>query len=205
MDMPVSRHSAGAALRISRAETPEELESIYQFRYGIYVEEMHRQEPYADHANKRIEDPLDAWGHNIAATKGGEVVAVVRMNFFRDGTAPLYEEMYRPRDVGGDHPQRTCMITRLMLHDAARHGRLAMQLFLWVHAFALDNRIDWLFIDCNDHLVEFFKKNCFVEYRGKVEHPNYGLVTPMRCEIRDRACASRTNPQYLENLAERGL
>ena len=58
-------------------------EEVYRFRYRIYEEEMNRHDQYADHEKKRITDPLDAHGYNIAACIDNEIVAVNRVQFLR--------------------------------------------------------------------------------------------------------------------------
>ena len=63
-----------SAFQIRRAETSDELEAVYHFRYLIYVEEMQRKQAYADHVRRRIVDPLDDGAVNLVAWSGSEVV-----------------------------------------------------------------------------------------------------------------------------------
>lgn len=164
---------------------PEELEEIYRFRYRIYVEEMHRPQADADHERKRIEDKLDKSAYNIAAFKDGRVVGVVRVNFSRDGDIGEYADFYRMSGVGTDHPRATSIVTRLMIEPKLRSGTLAAQLSCHCYELGIRNQIRWCFIDCNEHLVAFFSALGCTAYMGRVEHPEYGFVTPMRFDCLD--------------------
>jgi predicted GNAT family N-acyltransferase len=177
---------ASVSWSIARATSREELEEIFRFRYTIYVEEMRRPQLDADHQEKRIEDRLDAWGRNFRVTDDNGIVAVVRGNFFRDGSDAEYESMYAPCLAGTDHPDRTCMVTRLMLAKSVRRSPLALNLFLWLYRYALEHDVRWIFLDCNRSLVPFFEGFGFSRYINGYEHKEYGLVTPMRIDLLDR-------------------
>ena len=70
-----------AHLTIRQAESAEDRERLYEFRYRIYVEEMGRHQRYADHTRRRIEEPLDATAaHFLAVDPAGEVVGCLRWN-----------------------------------------------------------------------------------------------------------------------------
>jgi predicted GNAT family N-acyltransferase len=166
---------------------PEGLEKIYRFRYQIYVEEMHRAQKDADHARRRIRDALDDSAINIAAFDGDEVVGVVRANESHQSTLGFYESFFQLDRLGADHPAHTSIVTRLMLAPHLRRSTLAVRLCIECYTLGLEEGIKWCFIDCNDHLIDFFHGMGFRPYIGKVEHDEYGLVTPMRLRLHDLA------------------
>ena len=45
------------AYDVGRADTDEDREAVYRFRYSVYVEEMGRYQDTADHEGKRLVDP----------------------------------------------------------------------------------------------------------------------------------------------------
>ena len=53
--------------RLEDITADDALDALYAFWYRIYVEEMARPQKYADHATRRIRDPLDDRGYNIVA------------------------------------------------------------------------------------------------------------------------------------------
>ncbi len=169
---------------------PEELEKVYRFRYKIYVEEMQRPQADADHECKRIEDKLDNSAYNLAAFKGADIVGVVRVNLPQFGDVGYYEQLYEMGCVGADHPLFTSVITRLMINFELRNGTLAVRLACACFELGMRHQIKWAFIDCNEHLVDFFLSLGYVRYIAPKQHPDYGWVTPLRFDC--------TNGEYLK-------
>ena len=188
---------------IRPARNALELDKISQFRYAVYVEEMGRIQHDADQVFKRISDKLDHGGINIAAFAGEDVVGVVRVNF--PATSPIgdYEDLYQLKKLGADHPRKTAIVTRLMIAPHLRRSTLAVRLCAECYLLGLDEGIKWCFIDCNDHLVEFFSGLGFREYIGKVRHEEYGMVTPMRLELNDLSHLNRIKSPFAACLASR--
>ena len=146
---------------------------------------MGRIQHNADHVLKQISDKLDHGGINIAAFSGEDVVGVVRVNFPARSPIGEYEDLYQLKKLGADHPRKTAIVTRLMIAPHLRRSALAVRLCAECYLLGLDEGIKWCFIDCNDHLVEFFSGLGFREYIGKVRHEEYGMVTPMRFDLHD--------------------
>lgn len=168
-------------------EDVEGLEKIYRFRYQVYVEEMQRLQKDADHARRRIRDVLDDSAIHIAAFDGDEVVGVLRANESRHTRLGFYESFFQLERLGNDHPQHTSIVTRLMIAPHLRRSTLAVRLCIEAYTLGLEEGIKWCFIDCNDHLVDFFRGLGFRPYIGKVRHEEYGEVTPMRLRLNDLA------------------
>ena len=188
---------------IRPARNALELDKISQFRYAVYVEEMGRIQHDADHVLKRISDKLDHGGINIAAFAGEDVVGVVRVNFPAGSPIGNYEDFYQLKKLGADHPRKTAIVTRLMIAPHLRRSALAVRLCAECYLLGLDEGIKWCFIDCNDHLVEFFSGLGFREYIGKVRHEEYGMVTPMRLELNDLSHLNRIKSPFAACLASR--
>ena len=73
------------------AETEEEKEAVYRFRYDIYVEEMGRSSAAADHENRRLVESEDETARIWYAAQDGEVVATHRFSW--GGDAPFTERL----------------------------------------------------------------------------------------------------------------
>jgi GNAT superfamily N-acetyltransferase len=171
--------------QIRAAQTSEDLEAVYRFRYLIYVEEMKRKQVYADHVRRRIVDPLDEGAINLVAWSGEEVVGTLRINFPRDSFIGQYEEFYEMGSVGEDHPQHTSINTRLMVAPHVRNTGLGLSLGLASYAYGAPLGIKWNFIDCNDHLLPFYLGLGYIAHAPKAEHPEYGLVNRLRLNALD--------------------
>jgi Acetyltransferase (GNAT) domain len=192
-------HSKSIPIRL--ASTAEELETIYQFRYQIYVEEMDRRQFYADHSARRIEDPLDRGGYNFAAFQDDEVVGVVRVNFPRVSSIAYYETFLDMHSADRFHPNATSMCTRLMVAPRLRRTSLAMRLAQVSYGFGLHNKIRYNFVDCDDHLISFFQRLGYIFHR-RAEHPEYGIGNVMRLDLLDRARLAQTRSPFMAILDE---
>ena len=57
------------AYEVGLAETDEQKEAVYRFRYTVYVEEMGRYQGSADHAGRRLVEPEDdQWNSSTPAS-----------------------------------------------------------------------------------------------------------------------------------------
>ena len=173
-------------IEIRPANGRTDLLDIYRFRYSIYHEEMKRPQRYADHSRRLIIDPLDACATNLLALEDREIVGVVRVNFAKDISLASYESFYAMPQFGAAHPQRTAMVTRLMILPRMRGSRLAIDMSAACYRLGLEHDIDYNFIDCNAHLVRFFKSLGYRDYQGKRVHEEYGEVTPLVFHLHDK-------------------
>ena len=136
---------------IRLAETEAERLALYAFRYAIYVEEMARPQRHADHAMRRISDPMDGTARNLIAWNSDEIVGCVRVNLARDGGVDYYRELLRMDAVGSAWPDAVSLCTRLMIRPEWRSSPLAMRLSIAAFELGLRECIRWNFIDCNDN------------------------------------------------------
>jgi|SRR5580658_1753390 GNAT superfamily N-acetyltransferase len=198
--LPNARTARSGQISIRAAANVDELEQLYRFRYRIYVDEMARKQKYADHRAKRIEDPLDSFATNLIAwDAAGSVVGTVRTNFSRDGDLNGYDAFY-DMDTCSAHPGTTSICTRMMVAPAHRRSGLAVQLSVAAYEYGLVRGITHNFMDCNAHLVRFYQGMGFVQHLPQREHPEYGVVTVMRLDVRDRAHLQAVHSPFLALL-----
>ena len=72
-----------------------------------------------------------------------------------------------------------------MVAPEYRHSVLTIRLMLELYRFGLAHEVRWSFIDCNAHLVDFFRRAGFVQHLPTTLHHEYGRVTPMRLSLLD--------------------
>ena len=78
------------SLQVLLADTPELREAIYALRYVIYVEEMGKSPPAADHQRRWIRDGLDATALLYAVQdEAGALVGTLRLNRLSDLRDPI--------------------------------------------------------------------------------------------------------------------
>ena len=111
-------------ITIRRAESNEDFEQLYRFRYRVYVEEMQRLQRYADHERKHIEEPLDATAANFIAVADGDVVGCLRWNSGQDTDFGEYVELYDMRRAGSYFPHQCGTTTKVMVAPAYRRTAL---------------------------------------------------------------------------------
>lgn len=148
---------------------------------------MARIQLYADHENKRIEDPLDPTAINFAAWHEEAVVGHLRVNFSRNSPLGYYSDVFGMAFAGDDHPSATSVSTRLMVASQFRGSKVTVRLCAAAFQAGLEHGIRWNFIDCNEHLVPLFKRLGFREYRAMVRHNEYGEVMPLVLKLHDQA------------------
>jgi len=186
---------------IRKADTAEELRAVYRFRYAIYVEEMNRFQKHADPVERTIIDPLDATSDNVAAWDGDQVVACIRLTWSARTRCPYmayYEDLYQMHRFGDRHPGQTSIVTRLMIAADHRRTNLAFRLFSFCYTIGLDTGTVLNVMDCNAHLVGFFRKIGYRDYVGTVRHDEYGDVTPMYLDLLDIPHLRQLKSPYLK-------
>jgi hypothetical protein len=187
---------------IRQATTEEELEEIYRFRFAVYVEEMHRPQKYADHARKRIWDPLDSRGYVLGAWENDELVGTVRINFLAETDIGDYYEMYAFEEIPPFERSHSSITTRLMIHPRYRKGTLAIRIARALYRFGLERGILTDLIDCNAHLVRFFTGLGYQPHRTDLVHPEYGAVSVLKLSLIDRIHLQRIRSPFLPVLQD---
>jgi GNAT superfamily N-acetyltransferase len=173
-------------VQIRRAATGRELQAIYRFRYAVYVEEMGRKQRYADHENKLIRDPLDgeAGVCILGAWEGDEVVGTVRTNLLRCSNVGDYFGLYDLAAFPAEVLHNAALTTRMMVHPRHRNSLLATRIARKLYRYGLENAIT-TDLDCNRHLVGYYRRLGYVVHRGDVVPPEYGPVSVMRLNLTD--------------------
>jgi predicted GNAT family N-acyltransferase len=160
---------------------------IHRFWYDVYVTEMGRVQPEADHGAKVSTDSLDRTATVLAAIDGpsGRVVGTVRLNFGDVGGLGSYEELYDLARLSPQERASLSITTRLMVAPEVRGTSLVVRLIREAFRVVRSRRVTHDFIDCNEHLVPLFAR---LGYRpwARAIHPWYGEVQVMRLDLNDQ-------------------
>ncbi len=183
-------------LEIHVAQTAQELQEVARLRYEIYVGEMNRSQTYADHATRTIREPFDLTGRVIYAALHGDMVGTVRLNFADEGPLEC-EEYFKLHLFDGFSRGQISMTTKFMIRREARHhptlaARLAMKTF----ELAAARGIRFDFIDTNAHLIPLYEKMGYRRYIPEINHPDYGVVTPLCLVLDDIEHLNRVNSLF---------
>lgn len=172
-------HENAAALRIVVVTDPRHLEQLYAFRYQVYVSELRRKQRLADHAAKRIAEPMDEYSTNLAAFDARDrVIGACRITFSGDGPMPR-DDWYDFSGLAARHPGGVAFTSKLMIDRTYRRSGLFQQITRAAFRTIIGREAPVTVIDCNDPLVTLYEKLGFVRYKSTFNHPDYGEVTPM--------------------------
>lgn len=168
------------------AATKAERDAIFKLRYEIYVEEMHREQPYANHKTRTIEEPQDSTAIILGVWDNGELVGTIRANMSSDSKFE-FREIYNFSTFEAQYPGQVALITKLMIKKDRRGGRIALNIFRETYKILREEGAEVLLIDANDHLLNTYRRLGFVAIKEKCAHPLYGMVTPMAMTMKDQA------------------
>ena len=173
------------ALAIRLAESRDDREKVYGFRYTVYVEEMGRRQIHADHWRRTIVEPLDEHAKVLVALEDDHVVGTIRINIGSESDLGTYPHLYDMFWVGEHFHNRVSVTTKLMVSPKYRGGTLPVRLASTGYRLAAESRVLFDFIDCNAHLESFFTRLGYRRYRPTVNHCEYGEVLPMVLMLED--------------------
>jgi hypothetical protein len=144
-------------VEIRIAETVNEREAVFRFRYATYVEEMGRYAGVADRVDRRLADPEDEWSWISYALDGDKVVGTLRMTWggagFSDrqvaqyGLQPFLDELPREELAVGE---RTMVSPTWRGEDLLAHLCSVIEPLLTTHAVKV------VFGACEPHLLSCY-------------------------------------------------
>lgn len=190
--------------KITKASVAD-LAAVKNFWYQVYVEEMgrHIDDELTNHAKKELGDPLLELGSVlIARDDQGNVVGTVVNTLVGDHNLGKYTELYgldalTPLECAG-----ASITTKLMVKESLRKSRLPVDLVKAAYQELLDQGIVDNFIDCNDHLVDFFTRFGYRNHLGRIDHVDYGTVNSLRLTINDGANLKATKSPFYRNFIQ---
>jgi predicted GNAT family N-acyltransferase len=140
-----------------KAETEEDLEAVYRFRYDVYVDEMGRYRDVADHERRRFVEPEDEHSWIFFAREDDEVVATARMTWGGDRFSERQIHHYHlERYVQELPPEMMIVGERLMVAPRLRGSGLVEQLVGRSHQLNPGHDIRINFGACEPHLLSLY-------------------------------------------------
>jgi len=173
---------------IHQAESQEEKEAVYRFRYDIYVSEMGRLAGLADHDRKMLVEPQDETGRIFFAAIDGKVVATSRFSW--GGDAPFSErliELYGLQPFLDELPADAIAVgERGMVKPELRGSTIFRELGTRSSQFTNDKRIQLIFGLCEPHLLSLYVGQGSRTYSNKnVSSQDAGYFIPIVTVVED--------------------
>lgn len=186
-----------ATLRFAESEADQE--AIYRLRYEIYVEEMGYVFPGVDHAGRRLAEVFMRPTRLMMAEEGGKLVGTLQYNWgaecaFTDEERQIYQLSDFIALVGDEE---IMIASRFMTPPSHRDSDLPARLLDSMFAFALDNNVRLLFLDCRPHLINNYLRLGFRTFAKTYNDPIAGMLTPLVFVIDDVAHVERAKSRLL--------
>ena len=175
---------------VHRAETREEKEAVYRFRYSIYVEEYGRElGKYEDGDRKWVYDAEDEKDYTTIFYAGSvdDVQGTVRVRHWEPGEVPDYDLQELSMDLIPDLAERrTSEIGRFMIRRSLR-SRLLLAAFANVtYDFLAGEKLtDLNFCYCAPGLVHYYRKLGARPFGGRIVHTPDGMMVPLVSVLSD--------------------
>ena len=167
---------------VGLAETDEQKEAVYRFRYSVYVEEMGRYQGSADHAGRRLVEPEDdeSWIFSARADDG-EVVGTVRLSWGGNGFTERQIEEYRLDPFLVElPPEHIAVGERLMVKPELRGTGLVEEVAKCSNDTGLAHDVRIQFGACEPHLLSLYLGDGLRTYSAtNINTPEAGYLIPL--------------------------
>ena len=141
-------------LEVFRAQTEQDREELFRFRYDVYVQEMGRYRRTADHEGRRLVEPEDDHSILYGAREDGQVVGTSRLTLGADGFSARQIDQYSLSPFLSEVPPRLMAVgERLMVAPHLRGGAVALQLRKLAREDVEAGGVRLVFGVCEPHLL----------------------------------------------------
>lgn len=190
--------------KITKA-TAADLAAVKNFWYQVYVNEMgrHMDDALTNHSLGELDDPLLKNGSVLVARNDqGEIVGTVVNSLVGDNNLGKYFCLYGLEKLTKDQRAAASITTKLMVKEPLRKGRLPVDLVKAAYEELLEQGVVDNFIDCNDHLVDFFTRFGYRNHLGRINHVDYGTVNSLRLTMNDGAALKAIKSPFYRSFLE---
>ena len=189
---------------VSLAVSEAERQDVYRFRYAVYVEEMGKSPPDANHDRRVLMDRFDATASLYVLRDGeGALVGTLRVNHLAALESP--QEALRPialEPLLEQAPLETLAYTsRLMLRADWRGGSSLGLLCNRIFADGLDQGMRFDLCHAHPGLIELYEQLGYRRFCAGITRPGVGYQVPMLLALRDRAHLRRCRSPLMRNPA----
>jgi len=169
------------AFEVGEAETPDDKEAVYRFRYSVYVEEMGRYQDTADHERRWLVEPEDDQSWIFYAREDGDVVGTARLSWGAHGFSERQIDEYSLQpflaEVAHEH---LAIGERVMVTPRLRGTGLVDELLAVRNDVAVANDVRIQFSCCEPHLLSLYLGQGRRTYAHKnINSPEAGYLIPL--------------------------
>jgi Cyclic nucleotide-binding domain/Acetyltransferase (GNAT) domain len=144
-------------VEIRVAESADEKEVVFRFRYAIYVEEMGRYNGVADRGGRRLADPEDKWSWIAYALDDDEIVGTMRMTWGGAGFSHRQVRQYGLQPFLDELPHELLAVgERTMVSSTWRGEDLLERLGSAIEPLLDAHDVNVVFGACEPHLISHY-------------------------------------------------
>jgi CRP-like cAMP-binding protein len=168
-------------VEVFRAQSEQDREELFRFRYRIYVEEMGRYRRTADHRGRRLVEPEDAHSILYGAREDGQVVGTSRMTFGASGFSSRQIDQYSLGPFLSEVPVRLMAVgERLMVAPHLRGSTVASQLRDRALEDLEAGEVRLVFGNCEPHLLSMnLSAGCRTYADHNINSEEAGYLIPL--------------------------
>ena len=191
---------------LKSATTPDEIAACVRQRFEIYTEEMNLYRDSADHSDRSLSDPFDAWGRFFCAEVDGAVVAGVRQHWGFDGIEKAglarafpddWHDIYDFTSFTEVPLAQMAVGSKLTVNADFRGGPVPTSLMFFSIQEAIKAGITLVFLDCVPHLINFYARLGWRQYTDNIADSAVGILVPMCLVLHDVAHLERLKSPLL--------
>jgi hypothetical protein len=179
---------------VRRAETPEERQRVFEFRYRIYVEEMGKSISSANASTRTISDDLDDHAIILFIEDAGNIVATLRS--YLGCVAPFPDRLLQQFDILPllQHVplEQIAMTSSTMMDPRWRSSTALAALSGYLYCFGRERGMTIDLLCCTPGLVRTFTRIGYRRYKDNIVVPDVGLRVPMMVQL--------DNMEYLKSI-----
>ena len=166
---------------VGLAETAEEKEAVYRFRYSVYVEEMGRYQGSADHAGRRLVEPDDEQSFVFYVRGDDGVVGTARLSWGGFGFSERQIEEYSLAPFLAELPHEHIAVgERVMVTPELRGTGLVEELMDRRDRTSREHDVRIQFSACEPHLLSLYLGQGRRTYAAhEHQHQGSGLPHPV--------------------------
>ena len=190
---------------VNLCRTDDEYEDVFRLRYAVYVDEMGKPYPQADHQRKMLFDDLDS-SAVVLSVRGPDdrVVGSVRCNWADDVLRNSTQDVLSLGALSPVGRTQATVCSRLVMASGYRQrGALLSEMLRSIYRWGLENSVTVSFCYTTEQLFRFFEHLGFhPSGPGFFDPPSNRSQHPMRLDVRDVAHLAEVGSPFLKDLLE---
>jgi len=190
---------------VNIADSQEEKEKIFKFRYQLYVQEYGKNPEAANHQKQWIKNELDDTGVIIYIDNDyGDIVGTIRMNFSHQTKFSLkikkrFNLYYFIDKFDGE---KFALITGITVSQSSQNFLTPATLYSFFYCYCRQNEIPFAFSWCPSYMMKYVAKLGFRRFKKEVINTDLGVRIPLLLVCDDNTYLQKINSPFVPFLSE---